>query len=150
MALDLEDQYDKIYRYCYFKVHNNHVAEDLTQETFLRYISQTSYRNQGKQLAYLYMIAKNLCIDFYRRKQTVLLSEDYAAENLVEQMDNKIAVQQAVRQLSVELQELILLRYVNELSASEIGEIMEISRFCVYRREKEALKILQKLLGDAI
>lgn len=32
---NIEKQYDKIYRYCYFKLHNRHTAEDITQETFL-------------------------------------------------------------------------------------------------------------------
>jgi len=34
--MDLEEQYDKIYRYCYFKVRHCQTAEDITQETFLR------------------------------------------------------------------------------------------------------------------
>jgi len=67
MSLSIHDQYDKIYKYCYFKVKDKQTAEDLTQETFLRYFSQKSYINKGKPLAYLYTIAKNLCIDFYRK-----------------------------------------------------------------------------------
>ncbi len=35
--MDLEEQYDKIYRYCYFKVRRRETAEDITQETFLRF-----------------------------------------------------------------------------------------------------------------
>lgn len=38
MSLELEDQYEKIYKYCYFKVKNRHLAEDLTQETFLKFL----------------------------------------------------------------------------------------------------------------
>lgn len=58
MSENLQEQYDKIYKYCYFKVKNKDIAEDLTQETFLKYFSQTSYINRGKLLAYLYTIAK--------------------------------------------------------------------------------------------
>ncbi|WP_398450398.1 RNA polymerase sigma factor, partial [Sedimentibacter sp.] len=47
MSVSLQDQYDKVYRYCYFKVNNKEIAEDLTQETFLKYFSQTSYINRG-------------------------------------------------------------------------------------------------------
>ena len=61
MSLDLSEQYDKIYRYCYFKVNDRCAAEDLAQETFLRYFSHTPYISRGKQLAYLYTIARNLC-----------------------------------------------------------------------------------------
>ncbi|MCL2406106.1 MAG: RNA polymerase subunit sigma-24, partial [Defluviitaleaceae bacterium] len=39
MSLSLQEQYDKVYRFCYFKVKNSHLAEDLTQETFLRFFS---------------------------------------------------------------------------------------------------------------
>ena len=38
--MDLESAYDKIYRYVYFKMNDQTVAEDITQETFLRFISQ--------------------------------------------------------------------------------------------------------------
>ena len=38
--MDLENAYDKIYRYVYFRIKNRTVAEDITQETFLRFISQ--------------------------------------------------------------------------------------------------------------
>ena len=48
MAIEIRDQYDKIYRYCYHKVKNAVLAEDLTQETFLRFFSQTSYSEIGK------------------------------------------------------------------------------------------------------
>lgn len=42
MSADIEEQYDKIYRYCYFKTQNAALAEDLTQECFLKYISQNT------------------------------------------------------------------------------------------------------------
>ena len=66
--MDIEEEYDKIYRYCYFKTHMQQMAEDITQETFLRYFSQTTYINRGKPLAYLYTIARNLCNDHYRKQ----------------------------------------------------------------------------------
>ncbi len=40
MTVDVETQYDKIYRYCYFRLHNRETAEDLTQEAFLRYFEK--------------------------------------------------------------------------------------------------------------
>ena len=60
MAIEIRDQYDKIYRYCYHKVKNAVLAEDLTQETFLRFFSQTSYSEIGKQLPYLPLICSSL------------------------------------------------------------------------------------------
>ena len=61
MHIDIDEQYDKVYRYCYFRVKNQHLAEDITQETFLRFLESDTYKNQGKSLHYLYTIARNLC-----------------------------------------------------------------------------------------
>lgn len=70
MSIDLEEQYDKIYRYCYYKLHHREKAEDITQETFLRFLENENYRDTGKGLQYLYTIARNLCIDEFRKKPT--------------------------------------------------------------------------------
>lgn len=157
MSLDLSEQYDKIYRYCYFKVNNRCLAEDLTQETFLRYFAQNSYVNHGKQLAYLYTIARNLCIDYYRKPQRTVAGEDFSqggwqknVENMwgnsMEHVETSLHLQMAVDKLPAEMQELILLRYVNELSVREICKITGLSRSSEYRLEKEALRRLKKLL----
>ena len=58
-------QYDRIYRYCYYKLRDRDLAEDLTQETFARFFD-SGYSEQGKMLRYHYSIARNLCIDYYR------------------------------------------------------------------------------------
>lgn len=146
MVPDMEEQYDKIYKYCYFKVHNIHLAEDLTQETFLRYFAQNSYINRGKQLAYLYTIARNLCTDYYRKRKTEELPEE-VEDNSMEKVENNLYLQMAVEKLPEEMQELILLHYVNGLTGREISEITGLSRTAIYRREKEALKRLKQMLS---
>ncbi|MGL4338704.1 MAG: RNA polymerase sigma factor, partial [Turicibacter sp.] len=141
--------YDKIYRYCYFKVKDQTLAEDLTQETFLRYFSQTSYLNQGKQLAYLYTIAKNLCLNEYARYKVLPLNEEveFIPTELID-LETGITVRQAVQTLPQDLQEIVLLRYSNELNMSEIAAITDISRFAVYRKLKTAIKQLKQLLRE--
>ena len=67
--MDLKEQYDNIYRYCHMKTGHPETAEDLTQETFLRFLEDTGYQEQGRQLAYLYTIARNLCMDYFRRNK---------------------------------------------------------------------------------
>lgn len=145
LSLELKDQYDKIYKYCYFKVKNAHIAEDLTQETFLKYFNQNSYISRGKTLAYLYTIAKNLCIDRYRKRGDIAL-EDNLSENMIESIEASIAVKQAISTLNSDLQEIILLRFVNDLSMAEISIITGISRFAVYRKTNNALKQLRIIL----
>lgn len=75
MSEKLEEQYNKIYRYCYMKLGHRETAEDLTQETFLRFFRDYRYQDIGKEMAYLYMIARNQCIDYYRKKKPLVLSD---------------------------------------------------------------------------
>lgn len=82
MSLDVEEQYDKIYRYCYFKLHNRHIAEDITQETFLRYFQRYDHVTGREALKCLYTIARNLCIDEYRKRTGERMLE-YVCVNFV-------------------------------------------------------------------
>lgn len=148
MSIDIDEQYSKIYKYCYFKLGNASLAEDLTQETFLRYFSQSTYIDRGKGLAYLYTIAKNLCIDTYKAKSTAVLKEEHLAPEGMHNVELQIAVRQALKMLTREEQELLLLRYANEVSVGEICGIMGMSRFSVYRRITAALAQLKTVLRE--
>jgi len=146
MSNNIQEQYDKIYRYCYYKVKNSALAEDLTQETFLRYFSQNAYIERGKMLAYLYTIARNLCIDAFRKIQPEMLTDDISGADCFEQIELNLTLRQALKTLSEQERELLLLRYVNELSVEEIASIMEISRFAVYRRTNSVIAVLKNSL----
>ena len=146
MSAHIQEHYDKIYRYCYFKVGNSTLAEDLTQEAFLKYLAQNSYIERGKQLAYLYTIAKNLCTDAFRKKQPEELTGDVPDSAAMELQELRIALRQALGALPEPEQELLLLRYANGLSVGEIAAILGISRFAVYRRTNTALSVLKTVL----
>lgn len=147
MSMDLEEQYDKIYRYCYFKVHQQEIAEDITQETFLRFLESSNYVNAGKAMHYLYTIARNLCIDEYRRTKTEVLDEKIVDRYAEEDMITRIAVKMALTELNEADRELLLLRYVNEVPISVICKLYGISRFAVYRRVLQTTKNLKGKLG---
>lgn len=154
--MDIEEQYDKIYRYCYFKLHDCHLAQDITQETFLRFYRQELSLDNGRELPYLYTIAKNLCIDEFRKKPVGSIegigteSVDIesagieAARDQSEEWIDSMILRAAIEKLSQEEQELLFLRYVNEASVASICKITGISRFAVYRRLSKSLKWLKK------
>jgi RNA polymerase sigma-70 factor (ECF subfamily) len=146
MSVDMLKQYDKIYRYCYYKVRNSILAEDLTQETFLKYFAQNDYIERGKMLAYLYVIARNLCADSFRKIQPELLTEDIPHTDCFEQIELNYTLWHALKTLPEQERELLLLRYVNELSVGEISSVMGISRFAVYRKTCSAIAALKKIL----
>lgn len=148
MSIDLEDQYDKIYRYCYFRLHNQETAEDITQETFLRYFEKYRLSTAEQTMKCLYTIARNLCTDEYRRKHPESLQESSVQEDWEEeQLLTSLAVKSALSELEGDEQELLLLRYVNEVPVSVIGQILGISRFAVHRRLKSASEKLKDKLG---
>lgn len=147
MFMDLEEQYDKIYRYCYFKVNQREIAEDITQETFLRFLESSNYVNTGKAMQYLYTIARNLCVDEYRKQKTEVLDEEVVDSYAEDTMITRISVRTALAQLDEADRELLLLRYVNEVPVSVICKLYGISRFAVYRRISQATKNLKGKLG---
>ena len=147
MSIDLDEQYDKIYRYCYFKVHNREMAEDITQETFLRFLEHSDYADAGKSMQYLYTIAHNLCIDEYRRQKTAALDDDMIDGHTEDNMINCLSVRIALSQLEEADRELLLLRYVNEVPVSVICKLYGISRFAAYRRISKATGNLKDKLG---
>ncbi len=147
---ELAEIYDKIYRYCFYKVRNSEAAEDITQETFLRFFEHKQRIRRGEDMAYLYTIAKNLCFDHFRKKQTAELPEDYPTEDFAEQSELKIAVRDALEKLDERQREIIVMRYIGELSVNETAVAAGISRFAVYRLERAALNELKKYLEGAL
>ena len=146
--MDIDEQYDKIYRFCYLRVRHRETAEDLTQETFLRYLEHPQYHSIDKTLQLLYTIAGNLCKDQYRKKSAVELSEtDASDENIEENVLSSFSLSQALGHLDETDREMILLRYVNEVPVNVIGKIYNISRFAVSRRLKRILDDLHRELG---
>lgn len=151
-VIDLEEQYDKIYRYCYFRLHNREIAEDITQEAFLRFLTSDSYCDRGQALRYLYTIARNLCVDEYRRNGTEQLMAEVEAVPPDNQTEEKIilavSVRMAMERLEQEERELLLLRYVNEVPVHTICDIFHLSRFAVYRKLRKAVKSLENILKE--
>ena len=146
---------DAIFRHIYFRIFNRDLAKDLTQETFTRtwqYLSKGHEVNSLK--SFLYKVANNLVIDEYRKRKEFSLDalqskgfdvENHDAEKIVSDVENK-NVLRAVKKLSKDHQEIILMRYVNDLSIKEIAEIIGQSENVVSVRLNRGLKEVRKLL----
>ncbi|MBR2593402.1 MAG: RNA polymerase sigma factor [Firmicutes bacterium] len=148
--MDLKEQYDRLLRYCYMKTKDPYLAEDIVQETFLKFWQSRSYKDTGKEMAYLYTIARNLCIDGFRKPKTENI-DDYASSAVYvmseqEKAVTQLALEEALNKLPDDLREIVTLRYVSGISVADIGRIVGMSRFSVYRRLKESLRILKKYL----
>ena len=147
--MNLEQAYDKIYRDAYFKLHDQTAAEDITQETFLRYLSRGNHRG-GFEMPYLYTITKNLCVDEFRKAKWDPIpesnEENYAYDPTDSMMDI-LVVREALSKLDEMDREILLLRFANEESVGTISKLYHCSRFTVYRRIKKAKDEMKHLLG---
>ena len=146
--MDMEEQYNKIYRYCYFKVYDKQLAQDMTQEAFLRFYRQGMRFDHGKELPYLYTIAKHLCIDEFRKQPVERMEglEHEAASDPTEEWIDALVLRSILSKLPKVEQELLFLRYANELPIASICKITGLSRFAVYRRLSKSLKWLKEEL----
>lgn len=140
--VDPEVEYDRLYRYCYYRVRSRETAEDLTQEAFTRFWE----KGGREQIGYLYTIARNLCIDESRKKAPFPLPEDTAVPGPEEAALNRVGIQKALGALPEEDRELLLLRYDSGLTVGAIGSMFSLSRFAVFRRLNRAAKQFEKNL----
>jgi len=153
---------DKIYRFVFFKVNNQEEAQDLTSDVFLRvwqYIQEK--KKVGNFKALLYQVAKNRVIDHYRQKSRsdVLTDEeilkeieDARGEDFVKEIEIKSEIKSLesfLKQLKAEYQEVLLLKYVEGYSNSEIAKLLDKSTSNVRVLAHRALKILQNLISEA-
>lgn len=147
--MNIEEQYDKIYRYCWYKLKNREAAEDITQEAFLRLLNSGGYRDTGRSLQYLYTVARNLCTDEFRRIKPDQLPEEVPVPGPEEKTVTSMALKEALDELSPEDRELLLLRYVNEVRVSVLARLCGVSRFALYRRLAGITGALKKKLGGS-
>lgn len=124
-------------------------AEDLTQETFIRFFTKLSdYHYKGKTLNYLYTIAGNLCKDYLKRtKETLLEENEFEEENQTEQILNRVLIEQILEQLPDDSREVLTLYYFQELKLTEISDTLQIGLPLVKYRLQKARKQLRELLG---
>lgn len=143
--------YEEILKYCNYHCFDTVYAEDLAQETFLKFFAKLSdYHFKGKTKNYLYTVAGNLCKDFYKKNKDIPTEKDELDKNAVSnQMDSvldQIVIEKAIRALSREFQEVIILYYFQELKLSEIASVLQISLSLVKYRLRQAKKQLEELI----
>ena len=151
---------DSVYRYLLYRVREPSDAEDLTSEVFTRAFANIHrYRWQGKSfLAWLYTIARNAVTDRRRRdRPTVELDNAYglAAEGptahdravLGEEVD---ALRGAVKHLTGEQQEVLVLRFIENMSSREVATILGKNEGAIRALQFRALGRLRKILRDQL
>ncbi|HVX92922.1 MAG TPA: sigma-70 family RNA polymerase sigma factor [Candidatus Dojkabacteria bacterium] len=149
---------EKIYKYFYVRVQSTEVSQDLTSTTFMKLIDKYDSFNpdKGNISQYIYTIARNTLIDYYRSNKN---KKNVNIENIEEvcnkEEDNSVVLDRnrdilmaCIKKLPDEDQQLIHLRYTLEYSykeiADELGLPINTVSIKIHRVHKKLKVILQK------
>jgi RNA polymerase sigma-70 factor, ECF subfamily len=152
---------DAIYRYVFFRVGEQRDAEDLTELVFLKaWEALPGYKDFGNPLSsWLYRIAHNIVVDFHRHSRPYVseleteLTEDREDESVntlgmvieVEEL-NELAM--AISQLTAEQQQVIILRFIEGMSHTEISRVIGKNEGTCRMIQHRGLVALNRLLSD--
>jgi RNA polymerase sigma-70 factor (ECF subfamily) len=147
---------DVIYRYIWARVRDDSLTEDLTAQVFLKALEGLpTYKPTGKPfLAWLYRIAYARIVDHWRRQERrreVPLDDMVPARNpppgalLEAEADWSLAVD-LLAQLTDDQQDVLILRFIGELSLSEVAEILGKTVGATKAVQHRALASLARLM----
>jgi RNA polymerase sigma-70 factor (ECF subfamily) len=171
-------QHRRIYAICYRFTGSGTDAEDLTQEVFFKlYKNLSSFDTQkGSFQTWITTLARNLLVDHFRRTRLERASESLDAtydgeedgptmgdrladpspsqEHHVAGLELKVRVQNALKQLSPELREAVILRDLEDMDYKEISQILRIPEGTVKSRisrgRGELARLLQRIEGQVV
>jgi RNA polymerase sigma-70 factor (ECF subfamily) len=150
----------KVFALAYSFFRNKEDALDLVQETFLRLYQKIDLFRDGRNFeAWLLQVARNLCIDHYRKNYVKrrgmevstpvedLAIADGRAEGEIRASDLKDVLSRCVDQLAERQRTIFILRHYNQLKNEEIAQILNISVGTVKSLHFKAIQNLRGLLS---
>jgi RNA polymerase sigma-70 factor, ECF subfamily len=157
----LYDHYlPKIYSYILNRVGSQEIAEDVTSKTFLKAMTKLkSFEYRGYTFgAWLYKIAHNNIVDYYRSKKGLEVDLEKMKEVLVankgeiskeDQIERQTILLEAISKLPENYQQMLTLRFFEELSNQELADVLGCSKNTatvgVHRASKALRKVLVKM-----
>jgi RNA polymerase sigma-70 factor (ECF subfamily) len=155
---DLYEQYlNQIFRYIYYRIGDQGLAEDFTETVFLRVweslsrfdISKISFKG------WLFRVAHNLLVDYYRTRKKLRSLNEYielpdprqSPEDQVITSERETLVLSALKLLKQEYQDVLTLRFINNLSHAETAKALDRNVGAVRVLQYRALQALEKELA---
>lgn len=156
---------DKIYHLAYRMLGNKQEAEDAVQETFLRvFLNLARYDEAQKFSTWIFRIGTNLCIDRLRKKRpnysldaelpegeggdwySMLASEDPSPEDQLVLSETQSQIRQAIDVMPDKYKSVVVLRYLQDMSLQEIGDVLDMPVTTVKTRVHRGREFLRKQL----
>ncbi len=152
----IEEFYPYMYRFFYYRTRTREDAEDLSSEVFVRVV-QSIEGQKGRFLPWLYRIARNILIDYYRKKGR---SREISFHGLEPYVSGNEAgpgaglsdddIKRMSEDLTEEQKEVIILKFIEGLNNSDISQIMNKSVEAIKGLQFRALSRLRKVYKDRI
>lgn len=155
-GLLVEKYYDTIFNYCRRRFFGNTIlAEDLTQDVFLKVISNIdSYKFSGKFFNYLFTVAVNACNNYSKKQkfEESEFDESYADHSNLNSKNKEVAdskgdeIQNALDALPEYQREAIILRFYYDMKVKEVAMVTGTSVATAQSRIQQGLDKLKRLL----
>ena len=148
---------EKIYSYIYFRVGDRSTAEDLAADVFVRAISGIhKYEYRGTPLlAWLYRIAHNVTADYRKsaakratQETTELAAEIEYSVDSISMLDERSDMMQALRSLTDDQQQVIVLRFYGGLSNAQVAQVVNKPETAVKALQARGLRALKRILSE--
>lgn len=146
---------DSVFRMCFLYLKDYHLAEDATQETFIKAMrSYDSFLHNSKEKTWLIRIAINTCKNVMRtrwfRFPMIDIEEQQHLDthNTIDELIEKDSISNAIMSLKRNDRELIILYYYQELSVKEISFIMNKKENAINQQLRRARKKLKDYLKE--
>jgi RNA polymerase sigma-70 factor (ECF subfamily) len=147
----------QVLRYFHIRVAEPELAQDLTQEVFIKIINgiaRFEYRDEKAFLGWLYTIAGNVLTSHQRRRRVVSTPFD-SRDDLIDQrsqddaraITDRVAIQQALGELTPDQQRVLALRFFADMTNSEIAGYLRRTEGAVKAIQHRALQSLQRILN---
>jgi RNA polymerase sigma-70 factor, ECF subfamily len=146
-----------VYRYIYYRV-DSQIAEDLTEETFLKVWQNLKKYKKGEHpfSSWVFKIAHNLVCDYYRKEQptseidenTPDTESNLSPERKITIRFTQIQLSKAIKKLPENSQQVIILKYINELDNQSIAKTVGKSEGAIRTIQFRALQQLRSMLEE--
>lgn len=149
--------FEKIYRFVFYRVNHKETAEDLTEEVFLKAFSKITNLNESSSFeGWLYQIARNLIIDYYREKKITIdleeientLQYESTVLNTLDLEQDQKNLLKLIKQLPAEQQIILKLKFFEELENSEIASILNKTEGSIRVIQHRAITKLKELSSN--
>lgn len=127
-----------IYRYVLSITKDPYLSEDVLHDTFVKLLSRGIQCVPGKEQAWLYRVARNLCYDHLRKAK-----REYPHTNTPSILENQYEYIDLISSLSPKEQEIVTLKIVGGLTHQEIGSVLGITAKAAQKRYERAIATLR-------